>query len=208
MVRARQVLTCSTMHVRGCIGFCFFMAMSGCMGGGSSGSETSALEMKRAAADQMFADFTPVEYTNLSIVPTTGQVMYSGFVSGALSNMEDDVTDTLIGDLSINVSFEGPEIISGVANGFLDDDGNILTGEINLSAGELDRNGDPDVDATLTFEGSGQLQASNGDVLVIDADFAGDFLGQQYEAVGGEALGQVTVDGVNQSFGGGFIATR
>lgn len=168
----------------------------------------SALELKRDAADQMFADFTPAEYTDLTALPTSGAVIYSGFVSGVLSNTDDSITDTLIGDLSVNVSFEGPEMVSGIANGFLDDDGNMLTGELNLSGGALDRDGDPNVDATLTFEGSGELTAASGDVLIINTDFSGDFLGEQLEAIGGEAIGQVTVDGINQSFGGGFIATQ
>ena len=209
MASAVRLSVCNRIQIRSLVCVYVSVSLSGCMsGGGSSDQVTSALEAKRLAAEQMFMDFNPPEYTSLSMVPTTGSATYDGFVSGVLSNTSDDVTDTLIGDLSINVSFDGSEMISGVADGFLDDSGNHLSGEIILSGGELDRAGDPNVDATLTFDGSGQLTAANGDTIAIDADFAGDFLGDEFEAVGGEALAQVTVDGATQSFGGSFIATR
>ncbi|MDX8355598.1 hypothetical protein [Cognatiyoonia sp. IB215182] len=178
------------------------------MGGGSPGAEATELDLKQTAAQQMFSDFDTIEYTDLALLPTSGSASYEGFLSGQLSNTNDAVTDTLIGDLSVNVSFGDSSLISGVASGFLDENGDALDGTIILSAGELDRAGDPEVDATLTFEGSGELTSVSGDVLVFDADFAGDFLGEDYQGMGGEALAQVTVGGASQSFSGAFVASR
>lgn len=193
---------------RSVLGLHIFLFLAGCMGGGSPETEATELDLKQTAAQQMFSDFDTIEYTDLALLPTSGSVSYEGFLSGRLSNTSDSVTDTLIGDLSVNVSFGDSSLISGVAGGFLDDNGDALDGTIILSAGGLDRAGDPDVDATLTFEGSGELTSASGDVLVFEADFAGDFLGEEYQGIGGEALAQVTVAGTPQSFSGAFVASR
>ncbi|MDX8350271.1 hypothetical protein SLH49_19950 [Cognatiyoonia sp. IB215446] len=198
----------SDKYCRPVLGLHFLLFLAGCMSGESPEAEPTELELKQAAAQQMFSDFDTMDYTDLGVLPTSGSVSYEGFLSGRLSNTEDGVTDTLIGDLSVNVSFGDSSLISGVASGFLDDNGDALDGAIILSAGELDRAGDPDVDATLTFEGSGELTSISGDVLVFDTDFAGDFLGEEYQGIGGEALAQVAVGGASQSFSGVFAASR
>jgi hypothetical protein len=184
-----------------------FWALSSC-GSGSDAVEPipTALDEMNASASSLISSFTPVEYTDLSLIPTTGTAGYSGFILGQLSNTDDDVTDTMIGELSIQVSFSEQNMVSGVASSFLDENGNPMTGEISISGGVLDRAGDTAVDATFAFEGSGELVDLDGRAIQLDAAFEGDFLGESANGIGGDVLGQVTVDGTGQSFGGIFIA--
>ena len=191
-----------------CIAFQLLASCGG--GGGEPGvvTEMARLNAMRAEANQLVEDFTPVEYTDLATIPVTGGANYEGFISAELSNTTDDVTDTLIGQLHLNVSFDPGEMVTGQADNFLDDAGEALTGTLALSQGSLDRGGDPDMDATFTFRGEGDLQDSNGRTLTLTTVFEGDFLEEDYFAVGGDVLGQVTVEGDDQTLGGLFIGRR
>ncbi len=181
--------------------------VSACGGSGGSGDDPQASELQqmRTATNQLLADFTPIEYTELAMVPTVGTATYNGFISGQLSNTEDDVTDTLIGQMTVEVDFEAVDIVTGTASGFLDDNGDQMTGMLTLMGGYLDRDGNPNVDATFLFEGTGELVDIDGQTLVLDTDFGGDFLGATGDGIGGDFAGQVTADGESQSIGGLFI---
>lgn len=181
-----------------------------CSCSGSGGTEADApldrLEAMRTETSQLVAKFSPVAYTELTDVPPVGSASYRGFVSAQLSNTSDNVTDTLIGELSIDVNFAESDIVTGAAEGFLDENGLPLTGMLVLSNGTLDRAGDPNTDATFTFAGAGSLVDASGQTLNILANFEGDFLENNYSGVGGDFLGQIIVDGNAQSLGGLFIA--
>ena len=77
-----------------------------------------------------------------------------------------------------------------------------------MSNGSLDRTGNPADDATIGINLAGTLTDDADQDLVFGFALEGDFLGAEYNAVGGAALGRVTVDGVDQDFDGGFIAER
>jgi len=55
---------------------------------------------------------------------------------------------------------------------------------------------------------TGTLTDDAGSDLVFGVQLEGDFLGTSNDAIGGAALGGVSVDGVDQDFDGGFIAER
>lgn len=167
----------------------------------------SAMWDARAA---LLATYTePTIYTGLPSVPTSGTATYDGYFSGALSNTTDNVTDSLIGALSLGVQFRATTVtVSGTVSDFVDSNDNALTGELTLSTGSLDRSGDPGSDATLLMRANGTLRDAQGQDLIIGTQLEGDFLGADHTAVGGEVLGGVTVNGVDQDFDGDFIAAR
>ena len=195
--------------LRKCLCSTVVLLLCACGGAGTQDSDQlSALQERQRATNQLIASFSPIEYTELNTIPTSGSALYQGFVSGQFSNTDDDITDTLIGDLSLQVVFDAPEMVSGSVGNFLDDRGNSMSGSLVLSGGVLDRGGDPDIDATFTFDGSGDIIDNGGRSISVTAAFAGDFLKDGYTGVGGDVQGQAIVNGLSQSFGGLFIASQ
>lgn len=195
---------CATRPVAACV--CFAVCI-GC-GGSGGGPSTSPLEETTNATNRMVSDFTPIQYTDLNTLPTSGTANYQGYISAQLSNTSDDITDALRGELSVSVDFGSADIVSGTAQNFLDQDGAQLSGTLSLSDGVLDRTGDPVSDATFTFEATGDLTDSNGRILMVETAFEGDFLETNHTGIGGDLAGRVTVDGEDQSLGGFFIASQ
>jgi hypothetical protein len=175
----------------------------------SPAANPSAAQMRSAQAS-LLSDYTsPTIYTAISSVPQSGSAVYDGYVTGQLANRSDTVTDTLLGQLRMTVGFTNSSVIvTGAARNFIDDDNVALSGSLDLSNGSLDRAGSPSNDATLLISANGTLRDAQGRNLVIGTQFEGDFLGTSRGAVGGEVLGSVTVNGIDQDFDGGFIAER
>lgn len=155
-------------------------------------------------------DYTdPTIYTALSSVPTSGTATYEGYFAGQLANTTDNITDTLIGAMTLDVRSAASSVsVSGSVNDFVDSNDNDLSGQLSLTAGSLDRAGNPSSDATLMMTASGTLTDAQGRTLVMGTQLEGDFLGAGHAAVGGDVLGSVRVNGVDQDFDGGFIAER
>lgn len=208
-----------------CVTIC---ALTACGGGGGSTSETvvtldptvqtstqtpdTSTAGQRASATALLAEWAPTNpptYTTISSIPTTGSADYTGFVYGELSNENDDITDSVIGSLTLEVGFNaGGASFAGTANDFVDESDNDLTGSLIISGGSLNRAGNPADDATVGIGLAGTLTDDADNDLVFGFALEGDFLGGAYNAIGGAALGRVTVDGVNQDFDGGFIAEQ
>lgn len=151
----------------------------------------------------------PVDYTTLNTIPQSGNASYSGFAYGTLANTSDTITDSLIGELSVSVSF-GPSSTSLTGNitDFVDQDGDALSGTLALTSGEFDRSGSPNADSTVGITVSGNLTDDTSQTLAINGRLEGDFLGSDHLAIGGEFLGTVVSNGDNQNLDGGFIAER
>jgi hypothetical protein len=197
-------------------------------GGGGGGSETSitidptvqapvqapdtTTAGQQAAATALLNEWAPTNpptYTDISAIPTTGGAEYAGFVYGDLSNGSDAIADSVIGSLNLEVAFNpSGATFSGTASDFVDEDDNNLIGSLTVSDGALDRSGNPADDATVGVNLAGTLTDDADRDLVFGFALEGDFLGGDHDAIGGAALGRVTVDGVNQDFDGGFIAER
>ena len=151
----------------------------------------------------------PTIYTALPNIPTNGSATYDGTFSGQLANSTDSVTDTLIGAMTVDVDFRATTVdVVGSVSDFVDSDDNALTGQLTLSAGSLDRGGNPSSDATLMMLANGTLRDAQGRDLIIGSQLEGDFLGAGHAAMGGAVLGSVQVNGIDQDFDGGFIAAR
>lgn len=163
-----------------------------------------------AERSALLATYTePTVYTALPSIPTSGNATYAGYFSGQLANRNDSVTDTLIGAMTLNVGFRSSTVqVSGSVTDFIDADDAALSGTLALSAGSLDRGGNPSVDATLLMTASGTLRDAQGRNLEIGTQLEGDFLAFGHRAVGGDVLGSVRVNGADQDFDGGFIAAR
>jgi hypothetical protein len=69
----------------------------------------------------------------------------------------------------------------------------------------LDRAGNPETDATFTFDGNGALVDSNNSRLSMTMLFEGDFLNAGATGLGGNVLGTLTENGVGQTLEGLFI---
>lgn len=215
---------------RVCLTLCLLGGLAACGGGGATtpavqppttpttpttptlptGAQTGP-EMRTGAAGLIstYAPTNPPVYTALTLVPTTGSATYRGYLYGDLANQTDAVTDTLIGGLTMQVGYTATSVaITGAAENFVDAANAPLTGSLALSGAQLNRAGNPANDATLTVAAGGTLTDGGGRQLAIGLQLEGDFLGGAGGAIGGEALGRVTVNGASQNFDGGFIAAQ
>ncbi|MEP4777090.1 MAG: hypothetical protein ABJV86_08300 [Yoonia sp.] len=168
---------------------------------------------QRASAQALLNTWAPTNppvYTDLATIPTTGAASYDGYLFGNLSNEADDITDSVIGSLTLTASFTaGGASFTGSADDFVDSEDADLTGSLAVSGGMLDRDGNPASDATVVrVNVAGVLTDTADNALDFGVQLEGDFLGGAYNAIGGNALGGVSVGGVDQNFDGGFIAER
>lgn len=167
------------------------------------------LAQMTAGSMALIDDYSPITYTTLSVVQTTGAATYDGYLGGVLSNSSDAITDEILGEMSLTVTFNNDAVVvTGDAYNFRDEDGVAMDGTLRFGGGTFDRNGDPAVDATFTMTANGTLEDDQGRNLVFGTQLEGDFLGSNYDAIGGDALGRVTYNGTNQDFDGQFIAER
>ncbi len=154
-------------------------------------------------------DYDPSQYTALNTIPTTGSATYQGYLTGDLANRSDAITNEMIGQLDMAVNFNAQSVgVTGTVTNFVDADDRGITGSLTLSQGALDRAGNPASDPTLRIRATGTLTDHADRDLAMSLYLEGDFLGSTYGAVGGDALGAVTVNGVEQDFDGSFIAER
>lgn len=162
------------------------------------------------ARDQLLASYTnPINYTELTQIPTTGSASYRGYLFGTLSNTTDTVTDSLSADFEMTIEFNQASVdVVGRASNVFGDDGASLTGHLTLGNATLDRGGNPNTDPTLALEITGELTETDGDAIDLIGLLEGDFLGAQYQAAGGAVFGRAVTSGVSQNFDGGFIAER
>lgn len=164
--------------------------------------------MRSAATGLLDTYADPVSFTPISSIPNATTATYDGYAYGTLANTSDGVTDTLLGQLSLTIALTASNAnVSGQIDNFVDDADNAVTGELDITSGTFDRNGDPDADATLTVGFSGNL-VDGGQTLNVGGQLQGDFLGTDRQGIGGILVGSVTASGSTQAIDGGFIAAR
>lgn len=187
---------------------CSCLVISACGGAGShSAPQLTELEVLNASANSLIRSFQPIDFTDPGLVPTFGTAEYAGYFLGQLADTDDDLTNSLSGRMAMQVDFAASEMISGAVFGILDDNGAPVSGQIDLSGGVLLRDGDPNVDATLTFSGYGVLIDINSNTINLDVAFEGDFLRDDVTGIAGDVLGRAESDGTNQALGGVFIVS-
>ena len=151
----------------------------------------------------------PVSYTSLGDIPSSGTATFEGYAYGTLDDQSDTVTDSLIGDLTVTVSFgNNNTLLTGSITNFTDENDDALTGTISLTDGNFDRSGNPSADPTIGVTISGEIVDNQSQTLSINGRLEGDFLSSNAAAMGGELLGTVSVNGERQNIDGGFIAER
>lgn len=147
-------------------------------------------------------------YTGLASVPSTGSATYEGFIFGELS--EEAVVDSLAGRLTLEATFDANDItFGGSATDFVDQQDAPIDGTLQVSGGTFNREGNPASDATLRGVAvAGTLEDGDGTQMVVGVQLEGDFLGTTANAIGGEAIGRVTIGSTTQDFDGGFVVTE
>jgi len=171
--------------------------------------QTEPADMRRAMDDVIDAFSNPVIYTEIHAIPTAGSAVYEGYLSAELSNQTDSFPDELVANMKITVRFDANGVsATGRATNFYDENNNALSGSLVLSAGQLDRTGNPNNDATFTAALDGELEAQSGQIRSIETRLEGDFLGAQQNALGGALFGRALKGGIVQDIDGSFVAAR
>lgn len=183
-------------------------ACGGATTGGDDDPRMEALDSLNSAADALISQMQPISYSPLAAIPVAGSMRYQGYFLAQLGDTSDNLTDKASGKMSVDVAFDQSEIISGAVTGVLDQRGNTLTGDIILSGGTLDRGGDPNTNATLVFQGTGDLMDVASNTISFDLQFEGDFLNSDVSGIGGDILGSATFSGKVQAVGGLFIVEK
>ena len=166
-------------------------------------------EMSDAQA-VMISDYFPFQFTPLVSGPTFGSAVYDGYLGGDLSDStaeEAPTTGQIIGELSLDVTFGNSFTVSGRGTNFFDEDGASMPGDIDFLNGTLDS--DQTNGGTLSVIGNGTLTDADGNILEFGTRLEGDFLGADYDAVGGFVYATVTDAGESDQYlTGAFIAER
>lgn len=194
--------------------FVLICALAAC--GGSAQIDTGPPAPSKSASEQrlgraqLLAEFTnPISYTSLASLPKAGTSIYTGYFYGNFSNSSDSVIDRLTADLEISISFTASSaIVTGRADNFFDSSDIPMSGHLDLTAGFLDRAGNPNDDATFEALAGGLLTQNSGQEINLRTLLEGDFLGVDHHAIGGAVFGRGTVNGESQDFDGGFITKR
>ena len=125
-----------------------------------------------------------------------------------MADSAEDLPDSLIGNLTIEIQFGSVLSLSGRADNFFDESNLAVAGALTLTTGELDRVGNPNLDATLVMTMVCELTDSDGHQMDLASQMEGDFIGAQHNAIGGAVFGRITSEGTIQDFDGSFIAAR
>ena len=171
---------------------------------------TAALRQAATGLLDVWAPAGVADYTALAAIPAAGSAAYAGYLYGDLSTDGGSATESLIGRLSLTARFTADSAtFSGRVSDVVDSRDDPLTGTLTVSGGSLNRAGNPASDATLRgIAVGGTLRDEDGATWDLGLRLEGDFLGSTAQALGGEALGRVTVGSTVQDFDGGFIAAK
>ena len=134
-----------------CVMLC---GLAACGGGGSGDDTPTVVDLEvpeptdtttpdtsttgqRASATALLTTWAPTNpptYTALGTIPTTGGADYEGYVFGELANSSDDITDSVIGSLTLEATFTaGGASFSGNARDFVDSADKDLTGRLTIA---------------------------------------------------------------------------
>ena len=166
-------------------------------------------QLRTDATTMIARNTAPLTYTELVQIQTGGIIAYSGFFYGDLENTPAGISNNLIGELNMQITFTPTSAgVVGTASQFVDDNNDAVSGQLVLSAGMLDRAGNPENDATFSVTATGQLTELDGDILDFGGQLQGDFLGATYLAIGGDVFGRIDSSGNLYDLNGGFIAEQ
>lgn len=185
--------------------FVLCIGLAGCGEGGTP--EVQRFDEISDELSSLAVRYDAVGFSDLSGLPSAGTARYSGLILLQLEDKTDPITNALAGSIDIEADFDGAGFgIQGQAHSFVDQDGDSVLGALELSAGSLDRAGDPQLDSTVSFDGVGMLEDAQSREINIQVEFSGDFYGPSHEALAGSVNGQATSDYGQQSVSGLFVA--
>ncbi|WP_157059031.1 hypothetical protein [Loktanella sp. 5RATIMAR09] len=180
-------------------------------GGGSAGGQdvVSQLDDMDAAIGTLLATYPAGGFTPLEQLASGGNSTYRGYLSTQYGQTSGDNASRLVGAMEIHVSFDSsPEMVTGSAYDFIDEESARLDGTLTLSGGTLTGD-DQNMDATFRFDGEGSLTDASENTLDIQLTFSGDFLGTGAIAIGGDVNGSVVVNGgASEDLAGIFISEK
>jgi hypothetical protein len=162
-----------------------------------------------AAIGALLVTYPADGFTPLEELASAGNSTYRGYLSTQYGSTSGDNTSRLVGAMEIHVSFDNsPEMVTGSAFDFMDEESARLDGTLTLSGGTL-TGVDQNLDATFRFDGEGSLTDANENTLDIQLTFSGDFLGVGAAAIGGDVNGSVVVNGsASENLAGIFISEK
>lgn len=121
------------------------------------------------------ADVTPS-----ADLPVTGTAVFDGLFQVAVGTDVDNPLSSASGDARLDVDF-ADNSLTGVANNFVDQDGDQISGSVNFENGVIDRSL---ANATIVTETSGSIALDTGDTA-FDQQLAGGFFGETGEFIQG-----------------------
>ena len=184
------------------------LLLAACGSGEGEGTRFDALNLEAQALGN---EVGALSYTDPATLSTTGTASYSGVMQLGLAAIPGDTLDDtdLAGDLELTVNFAGTgDPVTGSATRFVDRDDTLYEGTLIIGGGELDRAADPEAEYTLGADLGGDLTSPEGTTYEVDADFLGDFAGEDPDYAFGTVVGQTCTDGVCGALDGGWVAAR
>ena len=174
--------------------------LAGCGGSGSSGSLLQSLDYDAFEADVVAPGVTPV-----SFVPTSGTHDYAGFMQLNLP-LGEIPAQLYQGQFEISLTFDNVSVAaSGNADGFINENGNELAGDLTFGGGLLVITADPDRDFLLFADIDGQLTDA-GTSYDLSARVAADLYGTEATGLAGRVFSGAISDGTSLDIFDGTFA--
>ncbi|SMY07813.1 hypothetical protein [Flavimaricola marinus] len=151
--------------------------------------------------DQILADIGDSYFDEPSELQPGGRSQYVGVME-----IGDDLGVLAAGALSLNVNFSD-STVSGTASDFVDFEDLPVSGQLNITNGNIDRNADLVYEYTFVADMDGRLTTTPREVIDVSSVIFGDFFQDQAYVTGG-ATGEYTLNGVDYPMSGFFAAER
>ena len=182
------------------------LALAGCddvADGGGSNEPRPTYAALVADQDALYDETVGLSYTDPSTLPITGSANYEGVMTmgsgGAMPEMA--------GELTLDMNFADSSLSGGASN-FVTEDGEEMTGSLDVASGRILTEIDVSEDYTYGALLTSQLEDEAGGDYDFAGGLAGDFLGEDHSHAEGIVEGTVmTPDGVDY-FEGEFITER
>ncbi|WP_342071672.1 hypothetical protein [Yoonia algicola] len=182
--------------------------LTACGGSGGGQEVVTQIDDMNAAVGTLLATYRADDLTPLEQLPPSGTSTYRGYLSTQYGPTSGANAPRLVGAMEIQVSFDSPpEMVTGSAYDFIDEESARLDGTLTLSGGTLTAV-DQSLDATFRFEGEGNLTDASGNTLDVQLAFSGDFLGEEAAAIGGDVDGSVVLNGAAPEDLAGFFISE
>lgn len=142
-------------------------------------------------ADEIIADIGDSPFDDPAALPASGSSRYVGVLE-----IGDDIAQLASGAMTLNVNF-GTDSVTGSVTDWVDFEDEPMSGQLAISAGDIDRGADVQNEFTFSADLGGTLTTVLDEQIGVDAVIFGDFF-QNQTLVAGGAQGEYLLNG--QSF--------